>query len=156
MCDQQSLRSACAFAAIDRTSFGVSKLNRRLHRLVWVYTYQNATLLKITCPSWFSFEALEAGAYNWDSLCSAVLDSGAYTHACLIFAAQLCDKLQHPMCVSILFFWLINKHWRRSLFRSASKRRTCILRFLLTRRGSLFIYTMLISISTPCRSKKKK
>ena len=24
-------------------------LNRRLHRLVWVYTYQNATLLEITC-----------------------------------------------------------------------------------------------------------
>ena len=33
----------------DWTSFGVSKLNRRLHRLVWVYTCQNATLLEITC-----------------------------------------------------------------------------------------------------------
>ena len=31
------------------TSFGVSKLKRRLHRLVWVYTCQNATLLEITC-----------------------------------------------------------------------------------------------------------
>ena len=30
-------------------SFVVSKLNRRLYRLVWVYTCQNATLLKITC-----------------------------------------------------------------------------------------------------------
>ena len=31
---------------------GVSKLKRRLHRLVWVYTFQNATLLEIThCPS---------------------------------------------------------------------------------------------------------
>ena len=35
--------------ATDRTSFGVSMLKRRLHRLVWVYTCQNATLLEITC-----------------------------------------------------------------------------------------------------------
>ena len=31
------------------TSFGVSKLKSRLHRLVCVYTCQNATLLEITC-----------------------------------------------------------------------------------------------------------
>ena len=35
--------------ATDWTSFGVSKLNRRLHRLVWVYSCQNPTLLEITC-----------------------------------------------------------------------------------------------------------
>ena len=29
--------------------FGVSKLKRRLHRLIWVYTCSNATLLEITC-----------------------------------------------------------------------------------------------------------
>ena len=34
--------------ATDWTSFGVSKLKRRLHRLVWVYTCQNATLLETT------------------------------------------------------------------------------------------------------------
>ena len=33
----------------DWTSFGVSKLKRRLHRLIWVYTCQNATVLEITC-----------------------------------------------------------------------------------------------------------
>ena len=33
----------------DRTSFGVTKLKRRLHRFVLVYTCQNATLLEITC-----------------------------------------------------------------------------------------------------------
>ena len=33
----------------DWTSFRVCKLKRRLHRLVWVYTCQNATLLEITC-----------------------------------------------------------------------------------------------------------
>ena len=37
--------------ATDCTSFGVSKLKRRLHRLVWVYTRQNDTLLEI---SWHS------------------------------------------------------------------------------------------------------
>ena len=35
--------------AADWTAFGVSKLNRRLYRLVWVYTCQNATLLEIPC-----------------------------------------------------------------------------------------------------------
>ena len=35
--------------ATDWTSFSVSKLKRRLHRLVWVYPCQNATLLEITC-----------------------------------------------------------------------------------------------------------
>ena len=37
------------YKATDRTSFGVSILNRRLHRLVWVYTCQNAALLEVTC-----------------------------------------------------------------------------------------------------------
>ena len=32
----------------DRTSFGVSKLKMKLHGLVWVYSCQNATLLKIS------------------------------------------------------------------------------------------------------------
>ena len=37
------------FLATDQTSFGVSKLKRTLHRLVWVYTCQIVTLLEITC-----------------------------------------------------------------------------------------------------------
>ena len=39
--------------ATDWTSFGVSKLKRRLHRLTWVHTCQNATLLEITCHGSF-------------------------------------------------------------------------------------------------------
>ena len=35
--------------ATDGTSFWVSKLKRRLHKLVRVYSCQNATLLEITC-----------------------------------------------------------------------------------------------------------
>ena len=37
--------------ATDWTYFGVSKLKRRLHRLVWVYTCQNTTLLELICRS---------------------------------------------------------------------------------------------------------
>ena len=44
--------------ATDKTKFGVSKLNRRLHRLVWVYTCQNATLLENTCRGSFILFAL--------------------------------------------------------------------------------------------------
>ena len=40
-------------SATDWTSCRVSKLKRRLHRLVWVYTCQNATLLEITCHGSF-------------------------------------------------------------------------------------------------------
>ena len=35
--------------ASDWTSFGVTKLKRRLRSIVWVYTCQNATWLEITC-----------------------------------------------------------------------------------------------------------
>ena len=65
ICDQQRLRPACAYASLirafarslnilwifatDRTSFGISMTKRRLHRLVWVYTCRNVTLLGITC-----------------------------------------------------------------------------------------------------------
>ena len=39
--------------ATEWTPFGVSKLKWWLHRLVWVYTFQNATLFEITCNSSF-------------------------------------------------------------------------------------------------------
>ena len=60
MCDQQSLRSACAYVqsdqslclslkysmtkATDQTAFGISKLTRGL-----LYSCQNATLVEIAC-----------------------------------------------------------------------------------------------------------
>ena len=50
----EPLLVACIFyecLATDWTTFGVSKLKRRLHRLVWVHTCQNATMLEITCHS---------------------------------------------------------------------------------------------------------
>ena len=36
------------YLATAQTAFWLSKLKRRLHRLVWIYTCQNATLLEIT------------------------------------------------------------------------------------------------------------
>ena len=42
--------------ATDWTAFKASKLKRRLHRLVWVYTCQNATLLEITCHGSYGFQ----------------------------------------------------------------------------------------------------
>ena len=35
--------------ATDWTSIGVSKPKSRLHKLIWVYTCQNATLFEIKC-----------------------------------------------------------------------------------------------------------
>ena len=52
----EPLLVACIFfecLATDITTFGDSKLQRRLHRLVWVDTCQNATLLEITCRGSF-------------------------------------------------------------------------------------------------------
>ena len=67
MCDQQRLRSACRYTQSYQSlcwslkySMSVKLLTEhhlrflnlmRLHRLVWVYTCQNATLLEITCIS---------------------------------------------------------------------------------------------------------
>ena len=64
----------CDSNATDQTSFGVSKLKMRLHRLVWVYTCQNATLFEITCRG--SYIYLPWEMYNlvthpdklWDSV----------------------------------------------------------------------------------------
>ena len=44
-----SLWEPCKTKATYQTSFGVSKLKRRLHMLLRVYTCQNATLLENTC-----------------------------------------------------------------------------------------------------------
>ena len=41
----------CECKATDWTSFGVFKLLSGLHRLICVYTFQNTTLLEITCHS---------------------------------------------------------------------------------------------------------
>ena len=67
----------CYATCTDQTAFGVSKLKRRLHRITWVYTCQNATLLEITCRGSFfkfccCFNSFLAGGYFLlfvDNLC---------------------------------------------------------------------------------------
>ena len=76
MCDQQRLIPACAYAQTDqslcwsleysitnkaayRTAVGVSKLKRRLHRLVTVYTCQNATVIVGNLMSWLIYLHIE-------------------------------------------------------------------------------------------------
>ena len=49
----------------DRTSFGVSKLTRKLHRLVWIYTCQNATLLEITFHSSYTHRTKNKGTLEF-------------------------------------------------------------------------------------------
>ena len=45
--------------ATDWTAFGVSKIKRRLPRLVWVYNCQNTTLLEISCIG--SYKSIQDG-----------------------------------------------------------------------------------------------
>ena len=76
MWDQQRLRPACAYAQSGQSlcwsleysmNFNLLteqhleflRLNRRLHRLVWVYNCQNATLLEITCHSSFCMRIIK-------------------------------------------------------------------------------------------------
>ena len=54
----------CYATCTDWTSFRVSKLKRRVHRLVWVYTCQNATLLKITCHDSYAKKIKSATRYT--------------------------------------------------------------------------------------------
>ena len=55
--------------ATDWTPFGVSKLKRRLQRLVRVYTCQNAILLEITCRGSLSMRVEDSGQkLVWDLL----------------------------------------------------------------------------------------
>ena len=49
----------------------VSKLNRRLHRLIRVYICQNATLLEITCRSSYLIYMHNIGKYRSLSICCA-------------------------------------------------------------------------------------
>ena len=78
----------------DWTTFGVSKLNMRLHRLVWVYTCQNTTLFEITCRgSFVQFViVLQTAHLQW-----------------LPFYTQLDELLPHlsqRLKVSYCFHWL--------------------------------------------------
>ena len=52
------------YKGTDQTSFRVSKLNLRLHRLVWVYSCQNTTLLEIACCGSYILSSIISWACN--------------------------------------------------------------------------------------------
>ena len=59
--------------ATDTASFWVSKLKRRLHKLLWVYICQNATLLEISCHgsimNIYTLHPVCASAQSCQSIC---------------------------------------------------------------------------------------
>ena len=79
--------------ANDWTAFGVSKLKRRLHRLLWVYTCQNTTLLEITCR----------GSFICNIVCVIIL----YTRYVLV---------QVHSCKCTVFFRVTTDLWRDAYY----------------------------------------
>ena len=84
--------------ATDRTSFGVSKLKRRLHRLVWVYTCQNATLLGNTCRGSNYYLGINTGC----------------TGFCWVMIQSCCWWLQQTSSVTKLTRWPLDTWGTRS------------------------------------------
>ena len=113
MCDQQSLRSACAYAQSDQSlclslEFSITlrllaehyleflPLKGGVYRLLWVYTCQNGTLLEITCHSscvisykWVHWRKWHQWATSWDSLSNPFLASNHFWCLMITFANSL-------------------------------------------------------------------
>ena len=91
--------------ATDWTSFCISKLKRRLHRLFWVYTCQNATLLEITCHGSYVF-SLCATFHKVTTICTLLV---VYPFQ---FMALLNSKIYGRLI--IYNYWLL-RHWTTCL-----------------------------------------
>ena len=79
------------------TSFGVSKLKRRLQRLVRVYTCQNASLLEITClGSLISFQL------TMPLLCSESLHFGEKLTTCWGLLYIVCFRRKNSDIASVV------------------------------------------------------
>ena len=114
-CLCQSLEhSIHEFEATDWTSFRVSKLKRRLHRLVWVYSCQNGTLLEITC--------CVSIVYKHPSVASATVRFGA-----VILLSFL------PSCVGLfsILVLILQRSFKFTLLQSSSwGRESSVRRFI--------------------------
>ena len=104
MCDQQRLISARAYAQSDQSlcysleySMSVKLLTKqhlvkeRPHRLVCVYTCQNATLFKITCHGSNVFCGL---VFDLSIHYFALARIDESKHIIGVFAARTCDKFK--------------------------------------------------------------
>ena len=100
---QISLSFNILWVATDWTSFGVSKFNWGLHRLVWVHTCQNTTLLEITCCSSFVTLCLETWYMQNFNILSCLCSWAGWFELCL--AANPKDSLSHKDA-HIVLFWL--------------------------------------------------
>ena len=89
---------------MTETPFGVSKLNRRLQRLVGVYTCQNATLLEITCHGSYAIfhSSLTDGNIPRDS--TYVLYEEESIPTWLFATMSSCAALGIAMAISFFLF----------------------------------------------------
>ena len=102
--------------ATDWTSFWVSKLKRRLHRLVWVYTCQNATLLEITCrfsnykSSWYP---IGTSVQRSRRLLNSLQD---YFISLILKAFKLAIPVIFLLTVSRRYFFICVRRWYIALY----------------------------------------
>ena len=99
-------------SATDRTSFRVSKLKRRLHMFVWVYSCQNATLFKISCRgSYRNSVAQRMGVFHSESsiqcspfimLCSGCIGMDCYTWI-MLYKGTILQNNYRKMTISWSF-----------------------------------------------------
>ena len=90
------------------------KLTRRLHRVVWVYTCQNATLLEITCHGSFTQREDVYGCSDSSSFAGYIWGLCAYAFAskCVLWRIYLFDII---MCSN--FGFMVQKYkWKENQY----------------------------------------
>ena len=142
ICDQQSLRSAFAYGQSDQslcwlleysmiikllTEHRVSKLKRRRHWLVWVYTCQNATLLEITYPGSIMYWVRLIDAQNLCLIGKNLSDNNSYMSLCI----PLCNLnswhrlwIRRYCCMEFTFkcgMQELQRHWSTSYTRTGQR-----------------------------------
>ena len=104
------------------TSFGVSKLKRMHHRLVWVYSCQNATLLEITCRG--SFIMTKGCSYNVDCVygisCNWARTCDIPSYIDIVLITSACRSNYWPYCT---FEW--NSNVLHQMYHNAQSAHAC-------------------------------
>ena len=96
------------YYATDQAWFGVSKLQRRPHRLVWVNTCQNATLLEITCRC--SFHVNHQQTLHIECHTLFILDDVAKFVFCCSY--NWCLPVSNSFCILMLSAANVCKQFR--------------------------------------------
>ena len=94
--------------AADWTEFGVSKLKRGLHRLVWVYTSKNVTMMEITCHSSYTLSLFEDKDCDIPPIACCRVDVAICNFSLTLPIFSLvpisCSFLKHTLIVIANFF----------------------------------------------------